>query len=121
MSNLIVPTSEQARANGSKGGKKRAENARKRKALKEQLEIFLNLPLKSEEAKKTLMNLGIKTDSIDNQMAITVALCQKSLKGDTRAYELIRDTVGEKPVETINNISLNYEDTLKEAMDESEY
>ena len=39
MSNLIVPTSEQARVNGSKGGKKRAENARKRKALKEQLEI----------------------------------------------------------------------------------
>ena len=54
-------------------------------------------------------------------MAITVALCQKALKGDTRAYELIRDTVGEKPVETIKNINLNYEDTLKKVTDENEY
>ena len=31
-SNLIVPSSEQARINGAKGGKIRAENRRKRKA-----------------------------------------------------------------------------------------
>lgn len=121
MSNLIVPTSEQARVNGSKGGKKRAENARKRKALKEQLEIFLKLPLKNEDAKETLKGLGIETEDIDNQMAITVAICQRALKGDTRAYELIRDTIGEKPAETINNINLNYEDTLKKVTDEDEY
>lgn len=102
MSNLIVPSSEQARENGSKGGKKRAENARKRKAMKEQLELFLKLPLMDEEAKQTLIYLGIKEIDINNQMAITMALCQKAIKGDTKAIELIRDMVDGKPTENVN-------------------
>lgn len=99
--NLKRLTSEEAREYGSKGGKKSVESRRKRKAFKEQLEIFLNLPLQNEEAKETLLNLGVDTENIDNQMAITVAICQKALKGDTKAYELIRDTIGEKPTEKI--------------------
>lgn len=102
MSNLIVPTSEQARANGSKGGKKRAENARKRKAMKEQLEVFLQLPFQNLEAKEKMIELGINPNDIDNQMAITVALCQRAIKGDTRAIEMIRDMVDGKPVDNVN-------------------
>lgn len=102
MSNLIVPSPEQARENGSKGGKKRAENARKRKAMKEQLEMFLQLPLKDEEAKERLQNFGIEADAIDNQMAITIALCQKAVKGDVKAIELIRDMVDGKPINNVN-------------------
>lgn len=102
MSNLIVPTSEQARENGSKGGKKRAENARKRKAMKEQLEVFLQLPFQNLEAKEKMIELGINPNDIDNQMAITVALCQRAIKGDTRAIEMIRDMVDGKPVDNVN-------------------
>lgn len=102
MGNLIVPTSEQARKNGSKGGKASAEAKKKRKALKEQLELFLELPLQNKKAKETILNLGLDIKDIDNQMAITIALCQKALKGDTKAFELIRDTIGEKPQEKVN-------------------
>lgn len=102
MSNLIVPTSEQARKNGSMGGKKRAENARKRKAMKEQLEIFLSLPLKNEKAREMFSELGVDINNLDNQMAITIALCQKALKGDVKAIEMIRDMVDGKPPENVN-------------------
>jgi hypothetical protein len=37
-------------------------------------------------------------------MAITVALIEKALQGDTKAFEVIRDTIGQKPKE---NIDLN--------------
>lgn len=30
----------------------------------------------------------------DNYMGITTALIQKALKGDTKAFEVIRDTIG---------------------------
>lgn len=101
-SNLkLFSSGEEARRNGSKGGKKSVESRRKRKAFKEQLEIFLSLPLRNEEAKEKLKELGLETDDIDNQMAINIAICQKALKGNVKAYELIRDTIGEKPQEKI--------------------
>lgn len=34
--------------------------------------------------------------------ALTKTAVQKALRGDLRALEFIRDTVGEKPVETVN-------------------
>jgi hypothetical protein len=64
-----------------KGGKKSAEARRARKTLKETLLMML------EEG--------------DTQNNITLALLDKALKGDTKAYEVIRDTVGEKPTDKI--------------------
>ena len=44
-------------------------------------------------------------------MGITVALIQKALKGDTKAFEIIRDTIGQKPIEQLdinsNKININ--------------
>lgn len=100
--NLIVPTSEQARINGAKGGKKRAENEAKRKELKELLKIALEL--QNEETGE------------QNNIAITTALIKKAIAGDVRAYEVIRDTIGEKPVDkqeiqaTGFNITINNEE-----------
>ena len=44
--NLRTPTSEEARAIGALGGKKKAENMAKRKLMKEQMEALLSLPVK---------------------------------------------------------------------------
>lgn len=97
-----IQSTEEAREKGSKGGKASGKVRRERKALKEQLEMFLSLPLKNEEAKEKLANLGLDVETIDNQMAMNFALFQRAIKGDTKAYELIRDTIGEKPKENIN-------------------
>lgn len=64
-----------------KGGIKSGEARRARKTLKETLLMML------EEG--------------NTQNDITLALLQKALNGDTKAYEVIRDTVGEKPTDKI--------------------
>ena len=64
-----------------KGGIRSGEARRARKTLKETLLLML------EEG--------------NTQDNITLALLQKALNGDTKAYEVIRDTVGEKPTDKI--------------------
>ena len=93
--NLIPFTSnqsrEEAKKNGSKGGKKSGEVRRQRKAMKEQMEMLLTLPLKNQEQHSFIASLGINEKEIDNQMALIVALYAKALKGDVQAFNAIRE------------------------------
>lgn len=79
--NLKVPTSEEARKNGRKGGLASAAARQKRKALKEELILMLS--------------------DGDTQQRMTTALIEKALKGDVKAFETIRDTIGEKCAEKV--------------------
>lgn len=81
-------TPSQRRKNASKAGKASGASRRKRKALKEELEIIMQA--KGEE-NKTYQEL------------ISTALVKQAMNGNTKAYEIIRDTLGEKPVEQINS------------------
>lgn len=65
----------------SMGGKARATNIQRRKTLKEELLLLL--------------------ESGDTQKNMTLSLLAKALDGDIKAYEVIRDTLGEKPKEKI--------------------
>lgn len=115
LQNLIVPTSEQARENGRKGGKASAEAKKRRKAMKEQLEMLLSLSLKNEDVKKKIKDLGVNVEDIDNQLAINLSLMNKALKGDVQAYQVIRDTIGEKPKDKIEHSgSISYENLINE-------
>ena len=98
-------TSEEAKKRGSKGGKASVKAKRERKLLKQQLEMLLNLPVKNDKIKSKLKELGVEASETNNQMAMTLALFQKALSGDVRAYEIIRDTIGEKPVDRVENIN----------------
>ena len=62
-----------------KGGIKSGEVRRARKALKDEL-IYL-------------LSLG------DTQEKLSIALINKALNGDVKAFETIRDTIGEKPID----------------------
>ena len=84
--NLRTPTTEQARERGRKGGIASAKARAERKQLKELLELALSQPSEI-------------VDGEDNYTAITAALVNKAIQGDTKAYEVIRDTLGQKPVE----------------------
>ena len=102
--NLIPFTSnqsrEEAKKNGSKGGKKSGEVRRQRKAMKEQFEMLLTLPFKPTEQLKFIKDLGIGEDEIDNQMALVVAMYGKALKGDVQAFNTIREVTQDS--QTIN-------------------
>ena len=81
-------TTEEIKTMSSNGGKKGAETKRKRKALREELLALLSAKVVNDDGKKETM-----------QKKISVALINKAIAGDTKAFEVIRDTIGEKPVE----------------------
>lgn len=95
----IQQTSEQASEAGKKGGVASGEARRRKKMMRQQMEMLLELPIKSRKIKEQLQELGIDSDDLTNQMALIVSMYQKALKGDTKAFEILRDTIGEKPVE----------------------
>ncbi len=91
--NLRAPTTDEARERGRKGGKASAAKRAARKTFREGLLLLLNEPLKDKAG-----NLTTNT----TQDAIIAALVKRAANGDTRAFEMIRDTIGEKPVQDIN-------------------
>ena len=95
-------TPEQRAEYGRKGAEKANETKRKRKEMRETLDILLNMPLKkgkvySAEEIKSFADLNGKNITIDQ--ALMVKLIQKALKGDLNAIAMVRDTVGEKPTD----------------------
>lgn len=103
---------EQAKINGRKGGKARQAQVRRRKALKEQMELLLTLPLADERAKKQFESMGIDADNMDNQMAMVVKTYAQALKGNINAVNVIREIIGERVVEV--NVNNNIDDKVKE-------
>ena len=73
----------------------------------------MSLPLKDENAKRKLEQLGIDADNLDNQMAMVISIWNKALKGDIQAFNSIRDSVGEKPSDVVENINYTKEEAEK--------
>lgn len=96
--NLVNFTSATAREAGRKGAAASNEARRRKKKLKDALEIILELPV-AERNKQMLRQMGIADDEeMNNQMLVAVAAFQKAIKGDVRAMEFIRDTTGNMPM-----------------------
>lgn len=98
-----VRSKKEARERGKKGGIKSGEVRRERKTLKDELLLLLS--------------------SGDTQNKVSLALIEKALSGDTKAFEVIRDTIGEKATEKVENtnIEMSYEDYIKKVEDADEY
>lgn len=74
-------TKNEAREISKKGGIKSGEVRRERKKLKEELLLLLS--------------------EGDNNRKMSIAIFERALNGDTKAFEVIRDTIGEKPKEEV--------------------
>lgn len=82
--NLIpIKNSKIARQLQEKSVKKRHENTIRRKTLAEEL--------------LALLSTG------DTQKKMSLSLIEKALQGDTKAFEVIRDSIGEKPTDKVEN------------------
>ena len=103
----------------SKGGKNSAEARRRKRDMRETCEIILAMTLKDPEMAKAMDVEDIHSLAEANGKNLTIqdAMIMKQAKlalmGSHRSFELIRDTVGEKPKERIETNS----DTL-EKLDE---
>lgn len=90
--NLIPQAHKLTVEEASKGGKASGAARRERKTFREGLLLLLQEPLKDKA--------GQVTDKT-TQDAIIAGLVKRAINGDTRAFEMIRDTVGEKPVQDV--------------------
>ena len=99
---------EQHKKSCSKGGKISAEKKKERKTLKENIEMLMKLDIKDvniDGVKQMLERYNIPKTEQNVQMAMNIAMIQQAFKGNVKAYELIRDTLGEKPIERVENIN----------------
>lgn len=100
--NLINPndrTSEELRAMTRKGGIKSGEARRRKKTMREALELLMYGTELPEQTKRMLEAEGIKEDDFNHQMVITRSLIAKAESGDVQAYNAICAMIGEKPAE----------------------
>ena len=88
--NLRVPTSSEARENGRKGGIASGEARRAKKNLREDMQILMEADLTDKSGK-----------TMTGTEAMAAKAFQAALKGDWKAWELVRDTAGQKPVERV--------------------
>lgn len=95
-------TSEQLRERASKAGKASVEAKRRKKTMREALEMMLYDVELDEQTKDRLRAQGI-TDSKDfnHQTVITRSLIAKAESGDVQAYHAICSMIGEKPAEKV--------------------
>ena len=88
--NLRVPTSSEARANGKKGGIASGEARRAKKSLREAMQVLMDADLTGKDGK-----------TMTGTEAMAARAFQAALKGDWKAWELVRDTAGQKPVDRV--------------------
>lgn len=74
----------------SKGGKKSAEVRREKRDLKRAMEILLEREFKDREGK-----------TLSGAELLALRQFEKAMKGDGKAFELVRDTSGQKPVDKV--------------------
>jgi len=97
--NLKHLSSEEARMNGSKGGRASVAARRNKKTMREALEMLMFDVEVDEAAKDKLRGAGISEKDFNNQMLITLGLMKKAREGDVQAYNAICAMIGEKPAE----------------------
>lgn len=99
--NLKTLSPSEARELGRKGGIASGKKRKEQKLLKDTLLELLTLPATKSTPKdiSDAAALSELKSGLTVQEEIAVALVKKAKNGDLRAIELLRDTIGQKPVD----------------------
>lgn len=84
--NLRVPSSEEARELGRKGGIASGKARRRKADLKRAFNTILKADVANENISKQLEALGFEAT---NEMALAMVMMQKAMKGNVKAFEQI--------------------------------
>lgn len=107
-----VRTKEEARERGSRGGKASAEARKRRKSMKECMELAMGLKLTNSDQIAELEELGIDKKEMNHQMLSAVRLLEKAEEGNVNAMNSILELLGEKVIQM--NVNANLDDKVKE-------
>lgn len=99
---------EIARKGAEASNKKQAE----KRLLKDTIEIMLKLQPTPQMVSECAEKFGFNPK--DLQDIITGGLINKAMSGDSRAFEVLRDTVGQKPKEVIEATNTNTNIDIKD-------
>lgn len=93
-------TKEELRAMTRNGGIKSGEARRRKKTMREALEMLMFKTELPEALKERLRAEGITLDEdMNHQMMVTRSLIAKAEAGDVQAYQAICAMIGEKPAD----------------------
>lgn len=94
--NIIVPSSDEARKNGQKGGIKSGEARRRKRDMRQCFEAMSKMPA-PDKVIKAFIKQGLEVpDDLNTYEALTYSMMMKAMSGDSRMVSLIMDVMGEK-------------------------
>ncbi len=101
----LIPFSERSenevREIGRKGGIESGKVRRRKKSLRENMEMILSLPIADTNQLKEVRNMGLDEDDVDNSTLVAIALFKKSVEfGDVAAIKELRSLIGESSSES---------------------
>lgn len=102
--NLIPQAHKLTVEEQSKGGIESGKTRRRKRAMKDTLDVLLSMPMKSGKYAdiESIKNFAdIKGKNISVEEAMLISMIQKALHGNVPAFEAVRDTVGENPTRKI--------------------
>ena len=101
-------TTEEARERGRKGGINSGKRKKEKRKLKEIAEMLLDMKAPDDIiARFEQLYPDLDAKEMTNRLAIVQRLILNALAGDNKAFELLRDQIGEKPKEEIVNTNQN--------------
>ena len=86
-------TESEQREIASAGGKASGKVRRRKKNLKQKMQLLLSLPA-ADNDQAELAAMGVDPDDMDNEMVMVKALFIAAAGGDTRAFDRIQDVLG---------------------------
>lgn len=86
-------TESEQREIASAGGKASGKARRRKKSLKQKMQLLLSLPA-ADNDQTELSAMGVDPDDMDNEMVLVKALFIAAAAGDTRAFDRIQDVLG---------------------------
>ena len=95
-------TSEELRERASKAGKASVEARRKKKTMREVLEMMMYNVELSPALKQKFADEGFEEEDMNHQVVVTRSLIAKAEQGDVQAYNTICAMIGEKPAEKLD-------------------
>lgn len=104
-------TPSERRRNASKAGKASGVARRKKANLKKMFDTLLTSDVSNKDLKKQLKNMGLDTT---NEVALGLAMLNKAIKGDVRAFESITDIVKDDKKEDLVSVNVNIGDAIIE-------
>jgi len=107
MSNLktlkpkIIKTPEEAKEKGRNGGLKSGIVRKQQKKFKDLFIQFSKLEITNDKLKDKLKKAGFDDEEMTNKTALMYSMYLKALKGDTKAFEIVCNLMGEKPADKL--------------------